>query len=268
MLVKHKSSGVNCIMTSTFTILCPQGVVMAADSRISRQLDPNDPWKLDFKDDCEKICQIEGTNVAISYWGQATFQGRKMLEVLNDFTEQKVKENDDVNSVAEKIKMHFEGMKDIVKYRMGLHVAGHTKENPRLRHIFHEFWNATGQFVNEDCHIEYHLPYGDKVLYRQPKDYPALFNGDNLIANALFNYAPQFRPYYAIIPHQLILHDCVDLAKLIINTSIHRLNYYFDQRMQYNKVPKTVGGPIYIATVTQKEGFDLKKYDPESLKEC
>lgn len=113
---------------------------------------------------------------------------------------------------------------------------------PRLGHVFHESWHPLGEFTNEDCHSEYHPRYDLMVKYRKPKPYPVLFNGDNVIANALFNYPPY--PYSAIRPIMLSLDDCVELAKLIISTSIQRLNYYFDQRMRRNEIPKTVGGSI------------------------
>jgi hypothetical protein len=142
---------------------------------------------------------------------------------------------------------------------MGFHVAGYvdseTGRVPHLRHVFRSDWHEPGEFINEDCHIEYHLaPYGDKVSYRKRKDYPILFNGDNLVANALFNFAPMIRPYYNIVPHLLSLSQCIELAKLVISTSIQRLNYFFDIR-QFQKIPPTVGGGVKIAQITETEGF-------------
>lgn len=251
-------------MTSIFTILCPEGIVMAADSRISYQLYPNNPDILGYDDNVKKIYQFETINVGVSYWGLAAFQGETVLEHLEKFDESHANKNDNVDSIAEKLKNYLESIEPKIKRRMGLHVAGYVNNAPKLHHVFHESWNTAGEFENEDCHKEYHIrPYGYTVSYRERREYLALFNGDNLIANALFNYAPLFHPYYAITPLSLRLSDCVELAKLIISTSIYRLNYYFDQRMQQNKIPADVGGPIYLATIT-KEGFSLEKYDPDT----
>jgi len=253
-------------MTSTFVVLCPEGVVIAADSRITYQLHPQNHWKIGHIDNVQKIFHLKEPNVCGSYWGLAEIQGKPILQHLQDFEKSQLSRSDDVDSIAKKMKTYLENIAPKIERRMGLHITGYIDNTPKLRHVFHEFWHINGEFVNEDCHAECYLPpLGNKVMYREPKEYPVLFNGDNLVANALFNYAPKFPPYSAIVPHKLSLGDCVELAKLIIGMSIHRLNYFFDQRMQQNKVPKTVGGPIYIATITPEKGFNLSQYDPNKL---
>jgi hypothetical protein len=142
---------------------------------------------------------------------------------------------------------------------MGFHVVGYSNgaahRAPHLRHVFHSDWHRPGEFTNEDCHTEYHLPNGDKVLYKVRKEYPTLFNGDNLIANALFNYAPSIRPYYGVVTHLLSLHECIELAKLIISTSIQQLNYFFDLR-QFQRIQPIVGGGVKMAKITEINGFE------------
>ena len=81
-----------------------------------------------------------------------------------------------------------------------------------------------------------------------------MFNGDNLVANALFNYASSIRPYYGIIPQLLSLKECIELAKLVVSTSINRLDYFFDIRKR-DKVPQTVGGQPKLAII-DKEKFE------------
>lgn len=241
-------------MTSTVTLLCPEGIVLGADMRITK-IDPHTHQILDYKDGVKKIYRVKkNTQVGISYWGLAEYRNKKILQHLKDFDRLSVKKDDTVDDIANRLKEYLENVTPSIDCRMGLHVAGYKDGVPRLRHVFHWNWHDPGKFTNEDCHIEYHRPNGNKVSYRIRKDYPALFNGDNLIANALFNYAPRIQPYYDIVPHLLSLKDCIDLAKLIISVSTQRLNYYFDQR-RFQKIPPTVGGGITIAKITRNQGF-------------
>jgi len=70
---------------------------------------------------------------------------------------------------------------------------------------------------------------GSKILYRFCKDCPVLFNGYDLVARALLNYAQALIPHCSIVPHVLKLDDWIELAKLVVSTSIHRLNYYLTE---------------------------------------
>lgn len=252
-------------MTSTFTILCPEGIVLAADSRITYQMYPGNDWKYLYRDDIQKVYPLEKTGMCLSYWGKQPTQDKTMLEHLIAVEDSMFKEEDNVSSVADKLADYFRGIEPPIEHNMGLHIAGFIEGSPALRHVFHESWNLAGEFENENCHEQYHIaPYGNTVSYRTRKKYPVLFNGDNLIAKALFRYAHLIEPYYDIVPDSLNLDHCVRLAKLIISTSISRLNYYFDQRMQQNKIPARVGGPVYIAEMSEGT-IDLKKYDPDTL---
>jgi len=240
-------------------LLCPEGIVMAADKRITYRLDPLDPMKLGYVDDVTKIYRVQKADVGISYWGLAELSGKTMLKHLSAFENSSVKKGDTVDDIAEQLKLYFEKCAPSIDCRMGLHVTGYVKRDgrwiPRLRHVFHTSWLESREFVNEDCHREYHFPNGNKMIYGTEIQYPPLFNGDNLIANALFNYAPNVRPYYSIIPNLLSLKDCISLAKLVVDISIERLNYFFDQR-HFQKIPATVGGGITMARLTEKRGFE------------
>lgn len=169
-----------------------------------------------------------------------------------------MKKGETVETIAEKLKTALESVTPPIKRSMGCHVAGfvgeETPKKPKLRHVFHADWHNAGEFTNEDCHSEYHTVYGNKISYRIRKDYPILFNGDSLIANLLFNYARNIENYYDIIPNKLSLNDCEELAKMIIGTSIQRLDYFFDLR-KFEKIEKAVGGGISVAKITE-EGFE------------
>lgn len=251
-------------MTSTITLLCPKGIVLATDTRETiRDKYTGDIIK--HRDGVQKIYQVKhNTNVGISCWGLAEVvsQGQSKKDIvpyLEEFDSSVVEEGDTVDTIAEKLKEKLEGVTPRIDDRMGFHVAGYINSDdhkvPHLNHVFHWNWHGPGEFTNEDCHVEYHLPNGNKVLYKVRKEYPPLFNGDNLVANALFNYAPNIQPYYSIVPHLLSLKDCIELAELVVSTSIQRLNYFFDLT-QFQKIPPIVGGGVRIATITESNGFE------------
>ena len=184
-----------------------------------------------------------------------------MLDFLTEFEETHIDITDTIDDVAEKLKNYLQNVEPKIHVRMGLHLTGYVKKKeehtPRLRHIFHERWHSSGEFTNEDSNIEWHRN-GERIPFSSYRSFPALFNGDNAIANCLFNYIPSItRGRQRIQTDLLTLDECLDLAELIVGLSIQRLNYYVDTRLE--RIPKTVGGKIFVAKITPAKGFEWVK---------
>ena len=249
-------------MTSTISILCPSGIVLATDMRETLFYKIWEQKKPVVTDDVKKIYPFKHeTNVAASCWGLAEINTKTektdIIPFLERFDDANVKTGLTVDDIAERLKVTLESIDPKIERPMGIHVAGYMEERPKLRHVFHSAWHNIGEFTNEDCHSEYHLTdTGDKISYRVRRDYPTLFNGDSFIANALFNYSTQIQPYYYLSPSELSLEDCVSLATFVIDASIQRLDYFFDSR-KFKKIdPKPVGGEPCIAQITREKGFE------------
>ena len=235
-------------MTSTITILCPEGVVLGADRYITFPMNPD---RSVLHHECaEKIYLSKKTNVGISYWGLGSFGSTKIIDFLKQL-DKTLNSNDSVDEIASALEneLKTQFMPKVDK-RCGFHVAGYSRstKKPRLRHVFHESWHDAGQFTDEDCHWKFHTKNGHTVTYRYERDYLVLFNGDNFIANVLFNLAPTIRPDIRIIPRQLSLKECIELVDLIISTSINRLDYYFDLS-KFKKIEPDVGGGVSILVI-------------------
>lgn len=245
-------------MTSTITIVCPEGIVLGADKYITYPMKPD---RSIFSHECAEKIFLTKTNVGISYWGLATYGSKKGIDFLKEFDENDLDFNDSVDEIASKLKEKLEAVTPKIERRCGFHIAGYSKSTkiPKLRHVFHENWHDAGQFTNEDCHKEFHTKNGNKVVYRYERDCPVLFNGDNFIANALFNIARLTRPDIRIIPRRLSLKECIELVDLIINTSINRLDYYFDLN-KYKKIEPDVGGGISILVIKDGEPEWIKRW--------
>ena len=237
-------------MTSTITVTCPDGVVLGADKYITYPMTPD--RRVLKHEIAKKIYLSTKINAGISFWGLAEYGSTKGTDFLKEFDENDLSSNDFVDEIASKLKEKLEAITPKIKRRCGFHVAGYSKstQKPKLRHIFHENWHDDGQFTNEDCHKEYHASVGNRVVYRYAKDFPVLFNGDNFIANALFNFAKLLRPNIRIIPRRLSLKECTEIVALIISTSINRLDYYFDLS-KYEKIDPDVGGGISLLVINK-----------------
>jgi len=251
--------------TSTFTILCPQGIVMAADSAATER-NPLTNEITNIIPDFRKIYHISKTSFGISCWGQGIIQNKTIMEFLSEFENSCVEKGDNIDQVAEKLSEQLRKAKPEVQNRMGLHLAGyHIKDDkaiPQLRHIFHERWHSKGDFTKENCHEEAHLN-GKRIPFKSYVPYPPLFNGDNAIANCLINFIPAMTDgKQRIQPDSLTLEECLELAELVVGMSIKRLNYYVDSESR--KVPKTVGGKVLVAKITPTKGFEWVKDELKS----
>jgi hypothetical protein len=65
-------------------------------------------------------------------------------------------------------------------------------------------------------------------------------------ANARAKLAPEL--YELLFLEAMPIHDAVDLARFLVQTTIGFVKFSVSR-------PKTVGGPIEIATITKHEGF-------------
>ena len=179
-------------LTSIFTILCPHGIVLAADSAATKRNPINfevESIETNFK----KIYCISKTNFGVSCWGLGKINGKTILDFLAEFEESYVEKADTIDDVAKKLVCFLQKEFSDNTDRMGMHLAGYMtiegKAVPQLRHIFHERWHEAGEFVNENSHVEA-LSKGGRIPFPVYQPYPPLFNGDNTIANCLINFIP------------------------------------------------------------------------------
>jgi hypothetical protein len=231
-------------------------MVLATDRRIT-SIDESGNV-LGYRDNVDKIFRFSKSQIGVSYWGLASFGSDAMLDRLKDFEKTKVDSKDDVNVVSEKLAGYLEGFTPKIETSMGLHVAGYCRNKgdmyPQLRHVFHVKWHNPGQFTNENSNQEYHLPDGKKCSHKYDP-FVALFNGDNTIANALFNFLPEIYPSrkQQIILDLLSLDESINLARLIIGASASILDFLFT--LDQKRPIKAVRG-VMIAKITKNEGFE------------
>jgi len=242
-------------MTATLTLSCPEGIVLATDRRATCV--DHDGNIRGYEDNIDKIYEFSKISIGASCWGLASFNSITILDHLKKFEDTMVETNDDVNTISDKLKRYLESLTPKIGKSMGIHLAGYCRSGsdlyPQLRHVFHVAWHKLGEFTNENSNQEYHLEDGTKRVYDY-EPFIALFNGDNAIANAFFNFVPNVYPKRKrqIILDLLSLNDSMRLAKLIINTSGDILDFLFT--IDQEKVIAGVRG-LMVAKITKQDGF-------------
>lgn len=247
-------------MTCIITITSPEGIVLGADKRISRQLETG---KWEFQDRVKTYGFLKH-NVAASYWGKATlpFEGQEVYvdDFLALFEKHFVEPTDDVNTISEKISSYLGALQPKIAARTGIHFSGYCREKdkiyPVLRHVFHESWNPPGEFVNEYSNKEAFDFDGNKMVY----DYDpwiAVFNGDPFVPRAFFNFfgSTPFGLDRYIIIDLLNLKKCLGLARLIVCTASEIIKYTYQTEGIFAKDPQVVAG-VSLATITKEKGFE------------
>ena len=99
-------------MTTTISLLCPEGIVLAADSR-EGIIDPYTGNYLKIRDNVKKIISLKNTaGVAMSCWGLATVSeaekpDKDIIPFLEEFNNTTLEKGDRIEQVANCIMHSF-----------------------------------------------------------------------------------------------------------------------------------------------------------------
>jgi hypothetical protein len=125
-------------LTSIFTILCPHGIVLAADSAATKRNPINNEVE-SIETNFKKIYCISKTNFGVSCWGLGKINGKIILDFLAEFEESYVEKTDTLDDVAKKLVGFLQKEFSDNTDRMGLHLAGYMvvegKAVPQLTHL-------------------------------------------------------------------------------------------------------------------------------------
>jgi len=242
-------------MTTLITISCPEGIVMGADTRITTVNNSSPP---DYKDGILKIRKLENYDLIIGYWGNFP-KDKDLIGVLIDFEKSLHQSDEDIDKIAEKLKIYLEENFNYYDSRMGFQIANFIKSKPEIRHVFHEPWCPKGIFINENSNESFHNN-GIIYTFNPRRDYRAIFNGENSVANAFFNYIPLTFSDRFIFEQKLSLEECKKLIEIIIQTTHEILNFYFN-KVDKSRVINVTGKETVIVKITNKGFKDIKNYE-------
>lgn len=233
-------------MTLIISTYVPEGIVMASDSRqrvtYTGKTSGGKETKVETvnSDAVIKTFLLENQQVGISWFGQDLLDGLPMASHIKRFEEERLRNTDDVESIAPRLVKFFE--KSFPKNKTGFHVCGYYKKEEKVS-IPHVYYcppggnKAVRTNVNpDDGSIIYNTSWAgepdiitgliNKVVYKDPK------TGKEIVV----------RSTQPILWHAMALQDAVDFSIFAVRTTI--------DTMRFQARPKTVGGSINVLVIT------------------
>lgn len=231
-------------MSLIITLYVREGIVMAADSRLSlnSKLGAGDGTALSLSvgqtDSTHKLFQLAGTRVGISTVGDADVAGTPIGGYMQGFEETLgIDQDPTVEEVANKLLQYFRDLPGPPK--VIFHVAGYCRLQEQLSQ---QVW-------------EVKVAEGTAKQVNVPTQQGAAWNGEpDVIARLLTPMwqktdGDQYRqlPQFEIPWGYFTLQDAVDFAIYAIRTTI--------DSMRFQVRPKTVGGPIDVLVIEPSKAY-------------
>lgn len=204
-------------MTIISAVYVPEGIAMAADSRLTGTRRAGERVEhFTVTDNAQKLILVRNETIAISFSGDAIIDNKTVADFLRIFDIEKIQESDTVSEVANKLKQYLE--EEYQQYDVVFIVAGFDNDIP---FVFTVHKNAvTLENSNEDGSVNY------GALWRGETD-PL----NKLLSNFSFN--ADLTP----------LKDAADFAEFLVELTVKYTR--FEDKIS------TCGGPIDIVVITK-----------------
>lgn len=203
-------------MTIISTVYVPEGIVLAADSRLTgyRKYDDGLTERFTISDNAQKIVLLRNSTIGVVYCGDSIIDGKTLSDFLRLFDIENVEAIDSVENTAFKLSNK---LKQYVGIEVFFILAGYDNDIPYV-------YDVSKDHVNR-------LNYSEGKI-----NYATSWNGDklpvtNLLADIKFNFD--------LMP----LKDAVDLSEFIAEVAI---KYW-----RFADQISTCGGPIDILVITK-----------------
>lgn len=265
------------------SIMCcvyvPEGIIMAADSRLTRtksQKAINLPHKegendkvlfvnstYTLSDNAQKVLLIKKAGVGVSFCGDAMIDGVTVADFIRKFEIEKVEEGDSAETVATKLVEYYTGTnthffvcgyKDDVPYVFDVNRGTVERSNVAKKAATTPTKNDAADNgdvpelgVPENLHTEETDDTATPVVING-----ALWAGRMTAITKIVNNAPSLNADWGTMP----LKDAIDFAEFLIDTTI-KYERFCDEI-------QTCGGDIDILVITKDEAFwkQHKIYNP------
>lgn len=212
-------------MSVIATVYLPEGIVMAADSRITgtTKIDNNGTITEEIftlSDNGQKLFLIKD-NIGISFCGKTEIDGKTMADFIDSFEKTKIGIDDNVYEIAQNLRKEiFPFDKNGTDYVF--HVSGYTKGKQEVYRVV----SQSVQLLNST--------------------YGASWNGDIIHLTSLINGNP---PMYFDWNH-MYLKDGIELAEFMVDVNC--------KAQRFTSSIATCGGPIDILLITKNEARWIK----------
>lgn len=213
-------------MSIISVVYIPEGIIMAADSRLTREKKYKDAdgnniiEKYTISDNAQKIVLLNKCNVGIASCGNAYVDGKTIADYIRLFEINDVDENDTPESVADKLLTHgteFPGT--------SFYVCGYSQDVPYVFYI-----NSTTKRrsnIDSDGNIRFNVSWG----------------GETEALVKLINAEPIMSRNEKLMP----LKDGIDFAEFMVDMTI--------KYQRFSDCIKTCEGPIDVLVMTKDKAF-------------
>jgi hypothetical protein len=226
-------------MSLIVTVIVPEGIVMASDSRQSLTIEGRTPDGKTFKvetvnsDSVMKTFLLEAQQVGISNFGQDLLGGVPMSSHVKKFIEEEIVLADDVTTISSKLIEYIR--RSFSQADAGFHVAGYSKSAKVSVPYFY------------NCHVAKNTVERRNVKPDGSVAYGATWSGQIDIITSVVNpiiakdEKGQDRIVYSPAPivwDAMTVQDAIDFSVYAIRTTIDTMRFQARQ--------KNVGGPIDV----------------------
>ncbi|MBO4563661.1 MAG: hypothetical protein J5772_08630 [Clostridia bacterium] len=212
-------------MSIMCAVYVPEGIVMAADSRMTGNIVMKSPdgktqqGMFSISDNAQKIFLLSKVKVGISSCGAAILENKTISDYLRIFEIEEVSKKDTVTDVAKKLQgyafRHFPNVH--------FFVCGYEEEEPFVYDVAKEL-----KRINMD---------NGKLRYASS------WSGEQQAITKLLNSQPVTPVDHNLMP----LKDAIDFADFLVDVTI--------KLQRFEMKPKTCGGDIDILVLTKDEAF-------------
>lgn len=214
-------------MSIISTVYIPEGIAMAADSRLTGTTRYPDGMVESYtlSDNSQKIFLLKDKNIGISCCGDATIGGKSVGDFIRQFEIDEIHQDDIVNDIAYKLKDYT-----LAKHGEGVifHISGYIADTPYTYRI-----NGS-QIERENVNTNGELTNG------------AFWNGQNDALSKIFLGTPQMEINWDFMQ----LKDGIDLAEFMVDATI--------KYQRFSSGLPTCGGPIDILVITKDDSIWIR----------
>ena len=208
------------------TVYVPEGIVMAADSRMTGNIalktadgKTQQQGMFSISDNAQKVFLLSKVKVGISSCGAAILEGKTISDYLRIFEIEEVTKMDTVTDVAKKLQAyaykHFP--------HVNFFVCGYDEDEPFVYDVGREL-----KRINMD---------NGNIRYASS------WSGEQLAITKLLNSQPPTPINHNLMP----LKDAVDFAEFLIDVTI--------KLQRFEMKPMTCGGEIDVLVLTKDDAF-------------
>lgn len=213
-------------MSIMCTVYVPEGIVLAADSRMSGGLMIKTPdgktqqqGMFTMSDNAQKVFLLNKVRIGISACGAAVLDNKTISDYLRIFEIEEVRQHDSITDVAKKLQAyaykHFPNVK--------FFVCGYEDEEPFVYDVSKEL-----KRINMD---------NGNIRYASS------WSGEQYAITKLMNSQPPTVVNHAMMP----LKDAIDFAEFLIDVTI--------KLQRFEMKPKLCGGDIDVLVLTKDDAF-------------